>query len=68
MFKNVFVRSDGFNVKGGLEQNLKGAALLHLSSGEAALTFLWGLLRHNMAPSRELLHSIFEEDCIYCIF
>ena len=25
--------------------------------------FLLGLLRHNLAPSGELLHSIFEEDC-----
>ena len=48
---------------------LRGTALQHLSSGGggAALTFFVGLLRHNMAPSGELLHSIFEV-CIYCIF
>ena len=39
---------------------LRGAALQHLSSGGLLWHFLWRLFRHNMAPSGELLHSIFE--------
>ena len=44
---------------------LRRAALQHLSSGGAALTFFVGLLRHNMAPFGELLHGIFEVGCMF---
>ena len=70
--------SDGFNVRGGLERNLKGSCGKAFCGGcfvvffeggwFAAFVKWWGLLKHNMTPSGELLHSIFEEGCIYCIF
>ena len=53
--------------RGAAVKHFVVAALWYFLRG-AALMFFVGVLRHNMAPSGKLFHSIFEEGCIYCIF